>query len=114
MKFLNAAGMNFMSKLLIAVISCLVLVACETTDRPPFRRMTELELQAYNQTVELPSMVYCFDEVRTGSFIKKKYCFTLLEIANAANNNAHALGALNYGGGGRYTPGYSPIRSRTP
>ena len=114
MKFLNAAGMNFMSKLLVAVVSCLVLVACETTDRPPFRRMSELELQAYNQTVELPSMVYCFDEVRTGSFIKKKYCFTLLEIANAANNNAHALGALNYGGGGRYTPGYNSMRRSTP
>ena len=103
-----------MNKLLAAVISCLVLVACETTDRPPFRRMTELELQAYNQTVELPSMVYCFDEVRTGSFIKKKYCFTLFEIARAANDNAHTLGNLNYGGGGRYTPGYSPIRGRTP
>ena len=103
-----------MNKLLAAVISCLVLVACETTDRPPFRRMTELELQAYNQTVELPSMVYCFDEVRTGSFIKKKYCFTLFEIASAVNDNAHTLGNLNYGGGGRYTPGYSPIRSRTP
>ena len=114
MKFLNTAGINFMSKLLIAVISCLVLVACETTDRPPFRRMTELELQAYNQTVELPSMVYCFDEVRTGSSIKKKYCFTLLEIASAINDNAHTLGNLNYGGGGRYTPGYSPIRSHTP
>ena len=103
-----------MNKLLAVVISCLVLVACETTDRPPFRRMTELELQAYNQTVELPSMVYCFDEVRTGSFIKKKYCFTLLEIANAANNNALTLGNLNYGGGGRYTPGYNSMRRSTP
>ena len=84
-----------MNKLLAALISCLVLVACETTDRPPIRRMTEMELQAYNQTVELPSMVYCFDEVRTGSFIRKKYYFTLLEIANSLNNSAHSLGTLN-------------------
>ena len=114
MKFLNPAGMNFMSKLPVAVISCLVLVACETTDRPSFRRMNELELQAYNETVELPYMVYCIDEVRTGSFIKKKYCFTLLEIANAVNDNAHTLGNLNYGGGGRYTPGYNSMRRSTP
>ena len=114
MKFLNPARINFMSKLLVGVISCLVLVACETTDRPPFRRMTELELQAYNETVELPYMVYCFDEVRTGSFIRKKYCFTLLDIANGVNNNAHALGALNYGGGGGYTPGYTSMRRNTP
>ena len=103
-----------MNKLLAAVISCLVLVACETTDRPPIRRMTEAEVQAYNQTVELPAMVYCFDEIETGSFIKKKYCFTLLEIANSVNNSSHVLGTLNYGGGGRYSPGYNPIRSRTP
>lgn len=96
-----------MNRIMIAALASVILASCTGTNQLAFHRMTEIELQVYNESVELPDMVYCFDEVRTGSFIKKRYCLTLLDIAVALEDNSHALGAVNYGGGGRYTPGYN-------
>lgn len=96
-----------MNRIMIAAMASLILASCSGTDQLAYHRMSEIELQVYNETVEVPDMVYCFDEVRTGSFIKKRYCLTLLQISTALEDNSHALGVVNYGGGGRYTPGYN-------
>ncbi|NKB34412.1 MAG: hypothetical protein GKR91_15075 [Pseudomonadales bacterium] len=87
-----------MKKLTFLLCTIFVLVSCQATDRTSFRQMTEEELIAYNSTVELGDNVYCFDDVRTGSFIRKKHCLTLQEIVNQVNDNSHTLGVLNYGG----------------
>ncbi|MDA1369336.1 MAG: hypothetical protein O2971_01040 [Proteobacteria bacterium] len=99
--------LNSLTKLTGAALACVLLVACQNSG-PAFHRMDRSELQAYNDTVEVPDMVYCFEEVRTGSFIKKKYCLTLQEIADALEDNSNYVGTINYDGGGRaFTPGYN-------
>ncbi len=88
-----------MNRLLILLSIASMLAACQTSNTPRFHKMTQLELQAYNESVELPDMVYCFEEVRIGSMIKKKYCLTLFEITTALDNTSSFIGTINYGGG---------------
>jgi len=97
-----------MNRLLILVSIALLLTACQTSDTPRFHKMTPVELQAYNESVELPDMVYCFEEVRIGSMIKKKYCLTLFEITTALDNTSSFIGTINYGGNGPAIRGPSP------
>lgn len=89
-----------MRRILMVLGMAVLLAACQGSGSPPFHRMTPQELQAYNETVELPDMVYCFEEVRIGSMIKKKYCLTLFEISTALDNTSSFIGTINYGGSG--------------
>lgn len=82
-----------------------MLASCQSADNRSFRQMSEEELIAYNTTVALGDNVYCFEDVRTGSFIRKKYCLTLQEIVDQVNDNSHTLGVLNYGGPGPFRGG---------
>lgn len=100
-----------MNKILIVLSTALLLASCQSTSSTPrFHRMTPEELQAYNETVQLIDMVYCFEEVRIGSNIKKKYCLTLYDIATALENTSSFIGTINYGGSGpairRPDPGF--------
>ena len=101
-------GHTPMKRLWIVLNMAVVLAACQSSDTPRFHRMTPLELQAYNETVELPDMVYCFEEVRIGSMIKKKYCLTLFEITTALDNTSSFIGTINYGGSGPAFRGAGP------
>jgi len=89
-----------MNKLLIVLSALVLLAACQVSDTPSFNRMTPDQLQAYNESVELLDMVYCFEEVRIGSHMKKKYCLSILEIATAVENSAAQIGTIHYGGNG--------------
>ena len=81
---------------LILPITILVLASCTSTPgETSFRKMTLEELLAYNSTVPLEDNVYCFEEARTGSYIRKKHCKTLREIANEMNDSSLTLGTLN-------------------
>ena len=97
---------NFIKILMVIVASVFVSSCANTDDHIPFHRMTEEQLVAYNQTVDLEDNVYCFEDVRTGSFIRKVRCMTLFDIVTAVNDNSHTLGVLNYGG----TPPFGPRR----
>lgn len=87
-----------MLKLLFSILAILSLASCKTTGHAAFHKMSEEELIAYNSTVELGDNVYCFEDVRTGSFIRKTHCLTLQEIVDQVNDNSHTLGVLNYAG----------------
>ena len=82
-----------------------ILASCNSSEKVSFRKMTEEELIVYNSTVPLGDSVFCFEDVRTGSHIRKKHCLTLQEIINQVNDNSHALGVLNYGGPGPFRGG---------
>jgi len=84
-------------RLFLSTFIVLLLVACQT-DQVAFHKMTEEELIAYNSTVPLGDNVYCINDVRTGSFIRRTHCLTLQEILDQVNDNSHTLGVLNYGG----------------
>jgi|TARA_B100001964_G_C13840711_1_gene425701 hypothetical protein len=93
-------------KILIA-LGLITLTTCTSSSKIAFNRMTGLELASYNETVEMPQKVYCFEEVRTGTFIKKRYCFSLAELATELHDNALSLGTINYSPVNRYAPGYN-------
>ncbi|MDD9889547.1 MAG: hypothetical protein OXU66_08415 [Gammaproteobacteria bacterium] len=94
-----------MKTLLMLVAAAFVLASCQSADHVPFRQMSEQELIAYNTSVPLGDNVYCFEDVRTGSFIRRKYCLTLQEIVDQVNDSSHTLGVLNYGGPGPFRGG---------
>ena len=85
-----------MKNLLGIVSISIVLSSCNATDRTPFRKMTEEELIAYNSNIPLEHNVFCFEDVRTGSFIKKKRCMTLRDIIDNVEANSNWIGTLNY------------------
>lgn len=91
---------------LLLLFPTLILVSCQSSDSSSFRQMTEAELIAYNLTVPLGENVYCVDDVRTGSHIRKRRCLTLQEIVDQVNDSSHALGVLNYNNMPSY--GFSP------
>ena len=99
--------MKNITKILLLIVTSVFVASCtNTSDHKPFHRMTEEELVAYNQTVELEENVFCFEDVRTGSFIRKTRCMTIFDIVTAVNDNSHTLGVINYGG----TPTFGPRR----
>ena len=60
---------------------CLLLVvsACNAAE-VAFEKMSENELLAYNGSVGYLDFVYCSEDVRLGSFIRKRSCLTMREL----------------------------------
>ena len=56
-----------------------VLTACNSAQMN-FERMSFPELVAYNRTVEPMDQIYCVEEIRAGSHIRRRHCETLIEI----------------------------------
>jgi len=73
----------------------LLLASCQGTNETVFRQMTDEELIAYNASVPLEDNVHCFNEARTGSYIRKKHCMTLRDIANQMNDSSLTLSTLS-------------------
>lgn len=70
------------------------LVACNS-NRINFERMERDELVAYNRSVDFWDQVYCVDEIRAGSHIRRRHCNTLLEIQNQVDRSASAVNVLS-------------------
>ena len=90
-----------MYRIVIAAIACLLLASCTSTE-PFFKLMSVDELAHYNTTMAFDDRVYCFDEVRTGSHIKRRFCGTVAELTSDLKSDSNYLGVLNYGGGTGY------------
>lgn len=91
--------MTTIHRILTFLLLVTVLAACAVQiDIPQFDRMSDTELAMYNSTADGPDMVLCVEEVRIGSHIRKKYCATLAEYANALENQSNQLGVMNHGG----------------
>tara|TARA_B100001996_G_scaffold365101_1_gene334674 strand:- start:322 stop:618 length:297 start_codon:yes stop_codon:yes gene_type:complete len=85
-----------MRNLLVLIFAAVVLFSCQASEQQSFRKMTEEELIAYNANVPLEQNVFCFEDVRTGSFIKKIRCMTLYDIITEVEDNTFYLDMLNY------------------
>ncbi len=97
-----------MNRLIILLYIATLLAACQSNGTPRFHKMAPEELQAYNESVQLLDMVYCFEEVRIGSMIKRKYCLKLYEVATELENSSSFIGTISYGGSGPVFRGGSP------
>ena len=60
-----------------------------------FRKMSPAELLAYNRTVEFWDQVYCADEIRAGTHIRRRYCETYIELQDRLTNAASSLNVLS-------------------
>jgi hypothetical protein len=49
---------------------------------------------AYNRTVEFWDQVYCAEEIRTGSRIRRRHCETLIKIRDRIADPAASLNVL--------------------
>ncbi len=87
--------MNTLSKhILLPALGILALAGCRSNPTD-FKHMNSAELFAYNRTVEFWDQVYCVDEVRTGSHIRRRHCSTLLEIQTQVDRSASAVNVLS-------------------
>lgn len=76
------------------LFSLLGLTAC-SSNNINFERMERDELVAYNRSVDFWDQVYCVDEIRAGSHIRRRHCNTLLEIQNQVDRSASAVNVLS-------------------
>jgi len=67
-------------KYLSLIIASVAVAACTTTDTREFERLSPAELAEYNRPLPMEEKVYCVEETRTGSHIRRRHCNTLLEI----------------------------------
>lgn len=61
-------------------LAILPLAACTVSDLPDFERLSPAELAQYNRSVEFWDQVYCVDDIRAGSHIRRRHCETLMEL----------------------------------
>lgn len=81
---------NMKSAMLVVSSACLLL-SC--ANQPPnFAKMSLVELEAYNDGKPIMKQIYCQDERRTGSHIRKKWCRTVEEWVL---HNTRAMMALD-------------------
>lgn len=80
----------------LSIVLVLFLASCQSANQIAFRQMTEEQLIAYNASVPLEDNVYCFNEPKTGSYIRKKYCMTLSQMANEMSDNSLTLSTLSH------------------
>jgi len=73
--------------------SLLILAAC--TGAPiDFERMSVADLMTYNRSAGFWDQVYCADEVRSGSHIRRRHCDTLVDIRDGNANSAAAINVI--------------------
>ncbi len=60
-----------------------------------FRKMSSPELIVYNRTVEFWDQVYCADEIRAGTHIRRRYCETYMELQDRFTKAASSLTVLS-------------------
>lgn len=85
-----------MKKASLAVITLLTLTSCNLSVIP-FERMSEEELFAYNDSAEFWDQVYCMEDIRIGSHIRKRTCATLRELQDYNSNQVGYLFTVNSG-----------------
>ena len=60
-----------------------------------FETMSREELALYNFELAAGEQVYCFDEVRTGSHMKKRFCATQNELTGALDHSFDRLSVID-------------------
>lgn len=85
-----------MKKVFLTTIAILTLASCNQTNIP-LERMTELELLAYNDSVAFWDQVYCTNDIRTGSHIRKRTCLTLRQLQDYNQTQIGRLYSLSAG-----------------
>ncbi len=78
--------------LLISIL--LFTIACSTSNRPNFLRMSEEEIYIYNMNKPLMDKIYCFEEKQTSTFIRRRQCMTVEDYVYRLERAALVLDVL--------------------
>lgn len=73
-----------------------ILSACQSLPRS-FAAMSDEEIYAYNADKPVLQQVYCTNQQRTSSFIRKRRCMTIQQYINEREMAPMTLQVLNYG-----------------
>ncbi|GJM12355.1 MAG: hypothetical protein DHS20C12_07580 [Pseudohongiella sp.] len=96
MTLLASKGLRALQNSLLTAGCAIALSACASNPNEiNFERMDPLELMAYNQSVDFWDQVYCSDEIRAGSHIRRRYCETLIEIQERLNKAVSEVNVLS-------------------
>ncbi len=80
---------------LIAASAALLVSCSSTPNGGDFSKMSSTELVAYNRSVEFWDQVYCADEIRAGTHIRRRYCETYMELQDRLIKAASSLNVLS-------------------
>ena len=80
---------------LIAASAALLVSCSSTPNGGDFSKMSSTELVAYNRSVEFWDQVYCADEIRAGTHIRRRYCETYMELQDRLIKAASSLKVLS-------------------
>jgi hypothetical protein len=87
-----------MKNLLIAPLAGILLASC-TTQTTNFASMSTEQLMAYNEGKPVLKQIYCTEEKRTGSHIRKNWCRSVEDWVDHNIRTLMALDTLNIPGG---------------
>lgn len=83
-----------MERLILLVAACMALNSCAGIPRD-FSRMSIAELAAYNEERPVLKQIYCTEERRIGSHIRKTWCRTVEEWVQHNNRALMTLSTIN-------------------
>jgi len=87
-----------MKNLLIAPLAGILLASC-TTQNTNFASMSTEQLMVYNEGKPVLKQIYCTEEKRTGSHIRKNWCRSVEDWVDHNIRTLMALDTLNIPGG---------------
>jgi hypothetical protein len=87
-----------MKHLLVAPLAGLLLASC-ATQATNFASMSTEQLMAYNEGKPVLKQIYCTEEKRTGSHIRKNWCRSVEDWVEHNNRTLMALDTINVAGG---------------
>ena len=84
-------------RILVLAISSILLASCANTGKINYNRMTSQEVAEYNQTVALMDQVYCTEDIRAGSHIRRRHCAPLNVLVDEYARSMNKINALHMG-----------------
>ncbi len=85
-----------MHKLLVSIFLLMAFSSC-ANNKPSFTKMSYEEVVAYNATVDISEQVYCREELRAGTHIKRRYCETIADYEARMHSIIGTLNSANLG-----------------
>lgn len=85
--------------------SVLLLAGCTGSEPLNFASMTPLEIDDYNRDRPIMEQIYCKEERRTGSHIRKMWCRTVQDWVEHNTRTMMALDTMNVRSGSVFRGG---------
>lgn len=82
---------------ILLLASAILLASCMNTGAVNYNHLTQQEIADYNQSVALMDKVYCTEEIRLGSHIRRRHCAPLNLLVDEYQRSISKINALHMG-----------------